>query len=195
MQLHYTPRSHFSRKVRILLSGLGLEVTLVDVGNAAACGAEAFGGNPLMMVPLLRDGAQVVMDSDPIAEYLVQRHDPADRYRVLDRDPGRINLRTVMNEIMSAEAELILAARTGMDTSVHLRFDKKRRVITQGLDWLEQRADEIPATPDYLGFHLVCLWDHLVMSGLHPGTSLPRLAARVTLISQMPVVAATRPMP
>ena len=75
MQLIYTPRSHFSRKVRILLAALGLEAELIDAGNVAEAEPAAFGANPLMKVPTLVDEGRAVFDSDHIAAYLVHRHD------------------------------------------------------------------------------------------------------------------------
>lgn len=192
MQLFYTPFSHFSRKVRILLAGLGLDVELIDVGNTALADPGRFGGNPLMSVPVLREGELCVHDSDTIAEYLVLRHDAADRFAVQDRSIARMNLRAVMNGIMSAEVELILAARCGMDIRAHARLDKKRRVIASGLAWLEDRADEIPTAPDYLAFHLISLWEHLAHFRHLPEMPLPRLASRAAVIARLPMVVATR---
>src|SRR5690606_23363069 len=109
MQLLYTPRSHFSRKVRILLHAYGLAHKLVDAGRVEARDPSAFGPNPLMKVPTLIDGDAVVMDSDQIAAYLV-RHDPRDRYRVLTTELDALNARAVLNGTMAAEVELLLAA-------------------------------------------------------------------------------------
>lgn len=167
MQLIYTPRSHFARKVRLLLAALGLEAGLVDAGNAAAADPAIFGPNPLMKVPTLLDEGQVVFESDHIAAYLVRRHDPADRFGVLATDPDVLNARAVMNGVMGLEVELILAERTGLGTD-HPRFDKMRASLLQGLQWLEDRATLIPDAPTYLGFHFVAMWDHLALYGLVP---------------------------
>lgn len=192
MKLYYTPLSHFARKVRIVLAGLGLDAELVDSGSTAGADPGAFGGNPLMAVPTLHDDGQVIFDSDAIAEHLVRRHDPADRYRVLDHGGDRLNFRSVMNGIMAAEVELILATRTGMDTGAWARFDKKRAVIASGLGWLEENASRLPVQPDYLAFHFACMWEHLVVLRNMPATPLPRLEERASVISSLPMVAATR---
>ncbi|MBS0464098.1 MAG: glutathione S-transferase N-terminal domain-containing protein, partial [Proteobacteria bacterium] len=63
MQLHYTPRSHFARKVRIVLGALAIPCELVDAGNAAGSDPAQFGPNPLLKVPTLVDGTQVVFES------------------------------------------------------------------------------------------------------------------------------------
>lgn len=43
LRLICTPRSHFSRKVRLLLDALGEPVELLDAGNVADDDARAFG--------------------------------------------------------------------------------------------------------------------------------------------------------
>jgi glutathione S-transferase len=192
MQLIYTPRSHFSRKVRILLAALGLEAELVDAGNVAGSEPAAFGPNPLLKVPTLIDEGRVVFDSDHIAAYLVRTHDPADRYRVLTDDVETANARAVLNGIMALEVELILAARTGLDTD-HARFAKMRASIERGLGWLEAGSGVFDGDPSYLGFHLAALWDHVALYRL-VDLDYPRLRSRVDAYSALPFVAASRPL-
>lgn len=191
MQLIYTPRSHFSRKVRILLAALGLEAELVDAGNVAGSDPVAFGPNPLLKVPTLIDAECMVFDSDHIAAYLVRTHDPADRFRVLTADVDVLNTRAVLNGIMALEVELILAARTGLDTD-HPRFAKMRASIEHGLAWLEVGGGVFDGAPSYLGFHLTALWDHLALYGL-VDLDYPRLREHVDGYSALPFVVASRP--
>lgn len=193
MQLYYTPRSHFSRKVRLVLAALGLEATLLDAGNVASARAEAFGANPLMKVPTLVDGDCVVFESDHIARYLVLRHDPADRLGVLDNRVTTLNARAVLNGAMAAEVDLILAARTGIDTT-QARYDKLRTAIDGALGWLETKAGLFPDPPSYLGFHLVSLWDHLALYDLRPLHGYPRLRAIAERMDSHPEIAASRPV-
>jgi glutathione S-transferase len=192
MQLHYTPRSHFSRKVRLVLAALGLEATLVDVGNVADARA-AFGPNPLLKVPTLVDGDLVLFDSDHIARHLARRHDPGDRLGVLDERATVLNARAVMNGAMAADVELVLAARAGIDTGASVRFDKLRATIDGALAWLEANAGVFPDAPSYAGFHLVSLWDHLVLYDLRPLHAYPRLRAIAGRLDALPEVAASRP--
>lgn len=192
MRLFYTPRSHFSRKVRILLDAWSCRVELVDVGNVADADAAAFAGHPLMKVPTLVDDGVWVIDSDHIARYLTKAVDPQDRFDVLADDVSTLNQRAVMNGIMSAEVEVILAARTGIDVHAHGRFHKLLQSMTNGLEWLDRRVDALPTEPTYIGFHAVCLWDHLALYGLVP---LPydRLHSYVRRISKAPFVAQSAP--
>ena len=193
IKLHYTPRSHFSRKVRILLDFWELPVELVDAGNVATTSATAFGDNPLMKVPTLEHGDSRIFESDHIARYLVRRFDPNDSFSVLTEDRELLNARAVVNGIMTAEVEIVLAQRTGIDTSVYSRFDKIRESIDRGLRWLEQHHSLIPTEPSYLGFHAVCMWDHL---GLYGVTTLdyPAVRERAATLSKSPQVAASAPV-
>jgi glutathione S-transferase len=192
MKLHYTPRSHFSRKVRILLDAWQVPVELVDAGNVGDLAPDAFGPNPLMKVPALVDGDKAILDSDHIARYLVRRHDPLDAFGVLTEEVPLLNARAVMNGVMAAEVEVLLARRAGLDTSGLRRFDKILDSIRRGLDWLEARADLFPQAPSYAGFHLTCLWDHLAFYGLIE-LAHPRLRAHAAHLSQLPYVAASAP--
>jgi glutathione S-transferase len=193
MKLFYTPRSHFTRKVRILLKALQLDVELIDAGNAADSDPALFGPNPLMKVPTLVDGEQIVFESDHIAGYIVRRHDPSDRFDVLTADADTLNARTVMNGVMAAEAELILAARTGIDTSAHRRFDKMRESVRNGLAWLEARPALFPQEPSYLTFHAVSMWDHIAYYGLFE-FRYPHLHEQVMRWADTPFIAESKPV-
>jgi len=192
MQLIYTPRSHFARKVRILMAGLGLEAGLVDAGNVVESDPAPYGPNPLMKVPTLVDGDRTVFESDHIAAYLVRRHDPDDRFGVLTGDPDVLNARAVMNGAMALEVELILAERSGLGTS-HARFGKMRTALVQALRWLNANARVFGDEPNYLGFHLVAMWDHMEAFGPVALDDYPRLRERVTACSAWPFVAVSRP--
>ncbi|RZU47932.1 glutathione S-transferase [Fluviicoccus keumensis] len=190
MKLYYTTGSHFARKVRLLLAALETDVELVDAVSTARTEPERFGGNPLLTVPVLVDGQQTVLDSDRIAAWLVQRFDPGDRFRVLTADPDRLNARMVLNGVMAAEVELLLAARSGLSMDSR-RWEKKRRVIRHGLLWLETRSDLFAGEPDYLDFHLLACWDHLRTYGHFPDLELPLLSARAARLAALPWAAAS----
>ena len=56
LQLIHTPRSHFARKVRLLLAALDVDVELIDAVNAAEADPARFGRKPLLKVPTLIEG-------------------------------------------------------------------------------------------------------------------------------------------
>lgn len=177
----------------MVLGGLQLHAELIDVGNVADSNAAIFGSNPLMKVPTLVDGSHTVFDSDHITQYIVRTYDASDRFRVLTTDIDVLNARAVMNGIMSTEVELILAARTGIDTRAHKRFDKMREAMTCGLDWLENFAYVFPNEPSYLAFHLIAMWDHVTLYDVCT-LDFPRLREHVARWTVLPYVALTKPI-
>ena len=192
MKLYYTPRSHFARKVRLLADALAIGIELVDVGNVADADPEIFANNPLMRVPTLLDGEKWIIDSDHIAHYLVTHYDPGDKFSVLTDDVNTLNLRAIMNGIMSSEVEILLAKRTGTDVTMHKRFDKHAYAIDKGLDWLEANVSMIPKEPCYTAFHLLSLWDHLEFCDLKRHDH-PRLKKRISRFTDLPYVLKSRP--
>lgn len=191
MKLYCTPRSHFSRKVRLLLDAWDTAIELVDVGNVAD--TTAFGDNPLMRVPVLVDEGETVFDSDHIAAHLVRRLDPEDRFDVLTTHVGTLNARAVMNGVMAAEVEVILAQRTGLAIQGVPRFEKLTQSMHDGLGWLEANVALVPTEPSYVGFHLVALWDHVQLYGLLPKLSAPALEQRVAELSSHAFVRKSAP--
>ncbi|MBL4660719.1 MAG: glutathione S-transferase family protein [Alcanivoracaceae bacterium] len=192
MKLYYTPKSHFSRKVLILINAWGIDIQLIDVGNVATSSMDTFGGNPLMKVPTLVEDKLWIIDSDHIAQYLVRKYDLQDSFAVLTTDIHTLNARAILNGIMSAEVEILLARRTGIDTNLYPRFDKIIETISTGLDWLEHNVAVFATSPTYLCFHLACMWDHL---SLYKTVDLnyPNLQEQVEKLSLLPYVAANTP--
>lgn len=192
MKLYYTPRSHFSRKVIILINAWEIDVQLIDVGNVATSSTGTFGDNPLMKVPTLVEDKLWMIDSDNIAQYLVRKYDVKDRFEVLTTDIHTLNARTILNGIMSAEVEIILARRTGIDTNLYQRYDKIIETIKAGLDWLEYNVEIFTTTPTYLCFHLVCMWDHLSFYKT-VDLNYPKLKEHVNKLTLLSFVAVNAP--
>lgn len=192
LQLIHTPRSHFARKVRLLLAALAIDVELVDAVNAAEADPARFGPNPLRKVPTLIDAGRPVFESDHIAMHLVRTRDPDDRFDVLTTDVDVLNARAVLNGAMALEVELILGARSGLDTA-QPRFVKMREAIVGSLAWLESNAAVFERGPSYLGFHLLAMRDHIALYDLVP-LDYPRLQAHADAIAALPYAAASKPV-
>lgn len=176
MKLYGTPLSHFTRKVRILADLYNASYDFIDIGNVADGTIETFAGNPLMKVPVLKDGENWIIESDYIARYLSEKFDPADRFSVKTVNVQDLNIRAVLNGIMSEEVKVILAKRTGVPIEQYRFFDDALETIASGLSWLEQNAAAFDIeTPSYKNFHFVCAWEHLVYYDLLP-MPYPRLA-------------------
>lgn len=193
MELIATPLSHFSRKVRLLLHHYGLAYTITAPANVAVADPSQFADNPLMSVPVLRDGERWLIEADHIAAYVVRRCDPADRFNVLSSDADVLNARAVMNGVMAKEVTVLLAERMGGAPEGHPFFAKARQAIAQGLAWLEARADHFdPDAPDYAAFHLVSMLDHLAYydTAAAPG---PRLSAFARQVGERALVRQSSP--
>lgn len=192
MKLYATPLSHFSRKVRILLDHLSIPYEFKDVGNVAEGDLDTFAGNPLLKVPVLVDGDSWLIESDHIAAHLVQKFDPSDRFNVLTRNSHDLNIRAVLNGIMTEEVKVILARRTGVPTDKYGFFDDALEAMKNGLQWLEDNADFNPSNPGYKDFHLVCAWEHFAHYEILP-MNFRKLESVVTQVLQNPVVRKTSP--
>lgn len=192
MRLYYTPTSHFARKLRVLGKALAIPLDLIDVGNVADNTADLFGPNPLMKVPSLIDGDNIVFDSDHIAQYLVRNYASSDTFDVLTTHTQTLNARAVMNGVMAGEVELLLAARTGLDTSNLPRYHKIRQSMLAALAWLEQHIELFKNPHSYSAFHLVCMWDHLVFYKSLP-LDFPVLEACVQRISSHDYINESKP--
>lgn len=187
-KLYGTPRSHFTRIVRIACHELGLDVEWIDVGNVGT--AQPFGGNPLMQVPVLVDGERTVWDSHNICRYLVERQG-ADPLGIESLDWAGRNLVSVIHGVMSAEVRLILAERCGMDTTGGV-FDKARETIRAGLGWIDERI-EGEAGLTYPAVCTVAMWDHLLLYGNAARGDAPRIERVVERLGEHASVARTRP--
>ena len=193
MKLYYTPKSHFARKNRILLDALSIDVELIDAGNVADNNPEIFAHNPLMKVPTLVDAELTVYESDHIAHYIVKKFDPDDQFKVLTCDWQQLNARAVMNGVMVAEVELIMAKRTGIDINAYTRFEKLSATVVNGLEWLEKQVDFFVGEPSYIDFHLISLWDHLVLYKMF-SLEHPKLKYRVEQLSKLRYIKKSSPI-
>lgn len=163
--LYLTPLSHFSRKVRIVLREIGLACEESYVPNLLSDDPADFGGNPILRVPVLRDGSHWVVESDQIVRYLLEAYDRgSDRFAFFSMTTAQRNALSIVSAIMGADVELILSKRSGLsDHAGGLYFRRYREVIEHGLAWLERNGGSIwPAVEfSYLDIALLCMWDHL----------------------------------
>lgn len=187
MQLHGTPLSHFTRKIRILLAELGVAYDRVWSPGVMGVDARSYGDNPMLRVPVLVDGDLVLHDSEHIARYLVRHGDPLGVNSVAVAD---LNQLAVANAIMANEVVLILAERGGLKDLSSSYFAKLRTAIADGLAWLDRTVDGDAFT--WKEIATICMWDHVAHYGLVP-LGYPRLAAHVAQFAARPSVASTTP--
>ncbi|HTL33168.1 MAG TPA: glutathione S-transferase family protein [Kofleriaceae bacterium] len=195
MKVYGTPLSHFTRKVRIVLAELGLPFEMVWVRSVLESTPDAYADNPLMRVPALVDGTELVIDSDHIARYLAGRFDPEDRLGVRSERVADLNALAVLDGIMDNEVVLILAKRGGVaDLDGITYFRKLSSAIDGGLAWIDERIAPESESFDYRDITLICLWQHLLHYQLVGGLDrYSKIAARVARFAERPSVAASTP--
>lgn len=196
-QLHGTPLSHYTRKIRILAAELGIDLDFVPVdGGVLATDPARYADNPLMRVPALVHGDDVVVDSDHIARYLVTRWDDArDRLGVRSERVADLNRLAVTNGVMQNGVVLVLAKRGGGidDLERVTYFQKLREAMRGGLAWLDARQPDDAAPFDYRDIAAICVFQWLAHYGLVPLEPYARLAARVARFAARPSVAPSAP--
>ena len=194
MQLHGTPLSHFTRKIRILAAELAIPLELVPTQSVMATSPAAYGDNPLMRIPTLVDGETTLIESDHIARYLVGRFDAADRLGVRSERVDDLNRLAVTTGVMANEVVLILAKRGGLeDIESVVYFQKLMAAIDGGLAWLDPRVEPDAPGFDYRDIALVCMWQHLAHYQLRPLDPYTRIAARIARLAGRPSVAPSTP--
>ncbi|HEX4826251.1 MAG TPA: glutathione S-transferase family protein [Candidatus Polarisedimenticolaceae bacterium] len=194
--LFLTPLSHFSRKVRIVLREIGLAHAETFVPDLLSADPADFGGNPILRVPVLRDGTTWVIESDQIARHVLETYDRgADRFAFFSMDVAQRNALSIVSAVMGAEVELLLSKRSGLETGTRY-FQRYREVVARGLAWLEGNAGAI--WPDvrfsYLDIALICMWDHLGHYRFREeARAFPWIEARTKRHASRESVAATSP--
>ena len=212
--LFATPLSHFARKVRIVLAELEVPFELRFVPNLLSSDPADFGGNPILRIPTLLHGERWIIESDQIVRYIVETWDPGDRLGCLALDPEQRNVLSILNALMSAEVELILSARSGIENVNSLPFFQRYHAVMEHcLVWLETHgrhqwlgaddaddAKETGAKPkrkrafSFLDVTLVAAWEHFNDRQLVPNVErFPWLAERVALFAERPSVAPSSP--
>jgi glutathione S-transferase len=193
LQLHGTPLSHFTRKIRVLLVELGVEFEFVRVGGVLGTSAAGYADNPLLRIPTLVDEGKTLIESEHIARHLVRRFDPSDRLRVDSEDFGDLNRLAVANGVMEDGVVLILAKRGGLADVESVAYLRKRLVaIDSGLSWLNANVRE--GELDYGDIATICMWQHLQHYGFVKDLDRHvRVAARVARFAERPSIATTTP--
>ena len=194
LEIHGTPLSHFTRKLRILCAELAIDHAFVRTKTVMSESPADYANNPLMRIPTMIHGDVTMIESDHIARYLVGRFDPADRFGVRSDRVDDLNRLAVTSGIMANEVVVILAKRGGLaevESVTYLR--KLLEAIDSGLRWLDAAVDPQAPGFDYRDIALVCMWQHLAHYGLRPMDAYARIAARVARFADRPSIASTAP--
>lgn len=203
MKLFGTYPSHFTRKVRIVLQELGLEYQFSVLTSLLETGSEHFAGNPLQRLPSLEDGGLLLIESDVICRYLIDkygRNSPNLRFLPSGGNVWEHEKRlAVANGGMAAGVELIRAKRSNIpDYANFTMFRQEAGALKGALRWLDQDLDSRTAyqagelTVADIALH--CFADWAVFREFVPNLDeYPSLRAFVAANKARPSFASTHP--
>ena len=158
MKLYGTITSPFVRRVRVVVSELGLEHTLVDTSTAEGQAALKT-LTPIWKVPIADFGDRLVFDSRVIIDWLTMTHGwgplepPRDRWR---------------------EANLVNAIDGALESGIQLFYLKREGVDLTGVPFGQRQLDRITSVLGWIG-------GELGKGGFGEGLGLPELALVTTL--------------
>lgn len=203
MKLFGTFPSHFTRKVRVVLQELGLEYDFSVITSLMETGAENFADNPLRRLPSLEDGGKLLIESDVICRYLIEKHgrkSPELRYLPSSGDLYLHEKRlAVANGGMNAGVELIRAKRSEIPNYMEFPFFQQEAAALQGaLQWLDadlgSRASYQAGELTVADIALMCFVDWAVFREFVPNLEeFPNLRAFVAANKDRPSFANTHP--
>lgn len=189
MKLIGSNTSPFVRRIRLWLADTPYEYQSLDIFSES--GREVLRAhNPTRKIPMLLDGEQAVFDSRIIQRYLNTK---------LQRDPELSwddeNTLTVIDAANNSYVELLLLARSGVDTQADaLFFNLQRERIPASLQTLDEMAGKGRFEDwDYVSICLYCLLDWVQFRELDTFADSPHLLEFQRLNAQQPRVPETDP--
>jgi glutathione S-transferase len=188
MKLYGSTTSPFVRRVRLFLGPRNYEFVSIQVFDPAT--RSSFKEiSPLLKIPVLQDGTQVVYDSRVIFNYLAR----ASAQPPLNWDQE--NLLTVMDEMAQSLLTVLLARRSEIilsaDTPLGLSHTER---ISHTLEFLESQVDQGRfADWNFVSQTLYCYADWIVFRDLAPMRAESSLRSFLDVHRERPFVADTDP--
>jgi len=169
--------SHFTRIARMFACELGVPHDFEIVRDLLARGAQDWGQNPALRLPVLRTDTGVWFGSLNICREFWRR---SDRSRIIVwpeqfETPLLANAQELTLQAMSTGVELLMAraaAPNASDTLANPHLAKRRASLEGTMNWLDSHLREVlaelPAARDasFLEVSLFCLTTHLDFRGL-----------------------------
>ena len=171
----YTLRSPYARKVRILLSELGVPHTPVEIDPGNVKDGTLFGEDyelqiPSMRVPSIQDGDQIIFESNAIVAYLLQKYPLAEpgvaqpplatsMVRNDDHQWRDTMVLTTIETMLNSAINITFMKRSGVDIDDVSYLRRERERCHSCLDWLEAHATPdgfIPGVFSIADLNLVC---------------------------------------
>jgi glutathione S-transferase len=163
--------SHHTRVTRMFAEELGVETTLVIVGDLMSPSADDYGGNPALKMPTLRTSSGVWFGMLNVCRELVRQSEHS--LRILWPEDAResllANAQELVVQAMATEVTLILAKAAGAEDGAQL--EKARTSLFGSLAWLEENVPlALAVLPErdlsYFEVTLFCFVTHLEFRGV-----------------------------
>lgn len=207
MILYGHDTSPYVRRVRVILQELGVPFER-DTNNWAAPGIQAV--NPMLRVPALRDGDQVLYDSKLIATYLYDRHGGRHGGPTPAPPPGAPPLQGTLfrPEHRYDDENVLLAIDAAADSAINVflldrdevsspYLQRQRERVGTCLRFVEERyGGRTTLSGDALSFTdlaLVCALEWMHFRQRHDITAYPGLCRVVAAHAGRPSLATTHP--
>ncbi len=208
LSFYYTSRSPYARKVRILLDELDTPHTPVELKPGTMEHGSLFGEEyeqmvPNMRVPSIKDGDEVIFESNFVLAYLLQNYPlrgsprntpPLATAMVRASHQWQDNMVLASIEtLLNSAINLAFLGRFGVkaDEVPYLRRERAR--CQSCMDWLEQRATRegfVPGVFSIADLNLVCALQWIDERNIMPWHGRARLEAILARYADRPSVKA-----
>lgn len=206
LNFYYTLRSPYARKVRILLAEMGTEHQKNEISPGSMETGSLFGEEyeslvPNMRVPGIRDGDEIIFESNFILAYLLEK------YPMTEPTGDHPTLATAMvrKSHQWQDNMVLVTIETLLDSAINLAFLKRFDVDVEKvpylrreqarcqscLDWLEARATPegfIPGVFSIADLNLMCTLQWFDDREVIPWWGRPRLETIVARYQNRPSV-------
>lgn len=162
LQLFGSTSSPYVRRLRIFMQDIPHDFVLVDIFNSRDR-SDIEAQNPTLKIPMLKDGAQTVLDSGNIFRYLQSKQGA----QALTWDQQ--NILTSIDAANESLVQMFILTRSDIDTSADkLYFRIQRERLESIFTHLEKQANLGVFTRwNYVSISLYCLLDWILFRQLY----------------------------
>ena len=174
LNFYYTLRSPYARKVRILLAEMGIEHQANEISPGSMETGSLFGEEyeslvPNMRVPSIRDGDEIIFESNFILAYLLEKYpltastgDQPPLATAMVRSAHQWQddmVLATIETLLNSAINLTILKRFGVDVNKVPYLRREQLRCQSCLDWLEARATPegfIPGMFSIADLNLMC---------------------------------------
>ena len=174
LNFYYTLRSPYARKVRILLAELGTEHQANEISPGSMESGSLFGEDyealvPSMRIPSIRDGDEIIFESNFVMAYLLEKY-PLTKPAAVDPPLATAMVRSThqwqddmvlatIETLLNSAINLAFLGRFGVDVDEVPYLRREQARCQSCLDWLEARATPqgfVPGVFSIADLNLMC---------------------------------------